>query len=315
VTDSSFASYVFSEMYGLDWSLLIDRCCFLCLSFPPLVLLDSRLRRVVQLCCLVISLSTSLLKINIFDHTTYPEICILVEQDLLHLVLSRFAPKWLLGSRRFTNRLHHNLDIEVPEHVITTFSAGLKYISPIALKKSLMKESWNEFLDQAYKQWDVSSASEGVTWENMDLEDSFYNIPIPFILKGLVLPYEGTPDKRIMRVLQAGWTELSTLLLNVPNLDRNNRSVDVELKDALEWCFDNDILIKPTDKNLGTALVSSVWYEKMVSSFINDNKGYAVIDEELAHALLIRQVTCICDLMDTATTKAFSGDLPRFFGS
>ena len=53
------------------------------------------------------------------------------------------------------------------------------------------------------------------------------------------------------------------MLSNVPNLDRNNRSVDVELKDAVEWCFTENILVKPTDKNLGTALVSTAVVKAM----------------------------------------------------
>src|SRR5260370_36902059 len=88
----------------------------------------------------------------------------------------------------------------------------------------------------------------------------FFNMPIPFKLHGLVEPFKGSKDESIKRILQAGWRELNSLLSNVPNLDRNTRSVAVELKDALGWCFDNDILIKPTDKNLGTALVSMSWY-------------------------------------------------------
>jgi hypothetical protein len=101
----------------------------------------------------------------------------------------------------------------------------------------------------------------------------------------------------------------------VLNVDRNNRSVDVESKDALEWCFNNDILIKPTDKNLGTALVSAAWYESKVSTFILNNKGYKIIPETEARTLCIGTVGRIRDLCyNNSTTKAFSGDLSRFLG-
>jgi len=123
--------------------------------------------------------------------------------------------------------------------------------------------------------------------ELKELTDPFYLLPIPFKLKGLVEPYDGTPDKDIQSVLHVGLTELNSLLQNVPNMDRNNRSVDVELKDALEWCFNNSVLVKPTDKNLGTALVSTVWYEEKVTAFITNNKGYQIIDVDLAHTLVI----------------------------
>src|SRR5258706_14924832 len=110
-----------------------------------------------------------------------------------------------------------------------------------------------------------------------DSSDPFYDMPIPFKLKGHVLPFEGTPDKSIMRILQAGWRELNSLLSNVPNLDRNNRSVEVESNDVLEWCFAENILVKATDKKLGTALVSLDWYESKDSAFLMSNKGYTFI--------------------------------------
>jgi hypothetical protein len=322
-TDSGSVSglglYTFSDMYGLDWDLLVCGMRFLCVSYPPSILLDSSLRPLIQVCSLVYSLATAVPKFNIFDHATYPFLSTIVEQDLLHLIVSRFAPQWLLGSRRFTNQLHSNLDIEIPSKVVGTFSAGLKYISPIAMKKSLVKESWIEFCDQALRSWD--SADSRLSKSELDklkeTTDPFYLIPIPFKLTGRVKPYDGSPDKRILDVLHAGWTEFKSLLENVPNVDRNRRTVDVESKDALEWCFDNDVLIKPTDKNLGTALVSTAWYESKVSAFILNNKGYSIISEDEARTLTIQTVSRIRDLCyNNTTTKAFTaGNLGRFLGS
>ena len=125
------------------------------------------------------------------------------------------------------------------------------------MKKSLVKVLWLEFCDQALKSW-AGGYHEDDRESDSD-EDPFFAIPIPFKLSSHVKPFEGRPDKDIVRVLQAGWRELNSLLSNVPNLDRNNRPVDVESKDAVEWYFDNDILVKPTDKNLGTALISTAW--------------------------------------------------------
>src|SRR6266853_9600 len=162
-------------------------------------------------------------------------------------VTSRFAPEWLLSVRRFTNRLHSNLEVQMPKEVVDTFTAGLKYLSPIAMKKSLVKVSWNDFCERAFKSWAGGYHDQELDRED-EGEDSFYHIPIPFKLSGFVEPFDGHRDESIVRILQAGWTELNSLLSNVPNLDRNSRSFDVESKNALEWCYSNDVLIKPTDK-------------------------------------------------------------------
>ena len=152
--------------------------------------------------------------------------------------------------------------------------------------------------------------------EKDDSSDPFYSIPVPFKLTGLAKPYEGKPNESILRILEAGWTEFNSLLSNVPNLDRNHQSVEVESKNALEWCFDNDILVKPTDKNLGTALVSSVWYEQKVSAFIRNNKGYSFISEDEACTLVIRTITRIRALCyDNSTTENFKGELACFLSS
>ena len=136
--------YEFLDLYGLDWALLTGECCFLCMSFPTSVLMDFRLVLLVHLCCVVYCLLHAMPKFNIFDYTTYPDLVVKMEQDLAFMVMSWFAPKWLLGCHRFTNHLHSNLEIEVLSHVVNTFSAGLKYILPIAMKKSLVKESRSE---------------------------------------------------------------------------------------------------------------------------------------------------------------------------
>ena len=129
----------------------------------------------------------------------YTTVSVKLEQDFLFMVFSQFAPQWLLGSRRFTNRLHSNLDIEVPKEVVNTFSAGLKYISPIAIKKSIVKELWNEFCTQALRSWDNSHLYE--LQEKDDSSNPFYSIPVPFKLTGLVKPYEGKPNESILCIL------------------------------------------------------------------------------------------------------------------
>ena len=183
------------------------------------------------------------------------------------------------------------------------------------MKKSLVKESWCEFTDQAFKSW--AGGYHDIDRENDPEEDPFYSLPILFKLHGKVTAFDGVPDKSIVRILKEGWRELNSLLSNVPNLDRNSRSVDVKLKDSLEWCFNNDVLIKPTDKNLGTALVSTAWYEQKVSNFLLSNKGYALISEGEARTFTQRMVKRIRDLCyNNSTTREFSsGNLSRFLGS
>jgi len=76
---SWYGQFEFSDLYCLDWDLLMTSCRFLCLSSPPSILLNRRLVPLVQLCCLVVSFSTAIPNIDIFDYTTYPDLVMLIE--------------------------------------------------------------------------------------------------------------------------------------------------------------------------------------------------------------------------------------------
>ena len=152
--DSGFGLYDFSEFYGLSWMFLFGPGHFLTHAYPPHILLNNRLVRFVSVCCFVYECTITVPKINIFDATTYPDIVTSIDYDLAFMVLSRFAPEWLLGSKRFTNHLHSNLNIEIPDNVSGSLSAGAKYISPISINKSLVMECWDDFHTRALRSWD-----------------------------------------------------------------------------------------------------------------------------------------------------------------
>jgi hypothetical protein len=42
--------------------------------------------------------------------------------------------------------------------------------------------------------------------------------------------------------------------------------------------FDKDIIVKPTDKKLGIAIIPRDWYEKQVLNALNDEENYKAID-------------------------------------
>ena len=83
---STFGLSSFRTLYDLDWTSLCNTCRFLCSSFPPSTLLNERLCRLVQIICVIFEISTSTPKFNIFDYTTYPDLSVKVEQDLLFMV-------------------------------------------------------------------------------------------------------------------------------------------------------------------------------------------------------------------------------------
>jgi hypothetical protein len=302
--------YDFSELYGLSWCALFSNMSFLTHAFPPCVLLHPRLVRWVSMCVFIFDCTITIPKINIFDANTYPDTVTMIDNDIALSVLSRFAPEWLLGSMRFTNQLHSNLNVNIPKEIIGSLSAGAKYIRPISFKKSLVRDAWDDFHVRASRSWDRTLSQLYNVWgkpefvlehelptekieEKYDIDtDPFYKVPIPYVMRHEPSTFrEGeSRDRDIEDILKHGQTELFTLLENMPSFNKGDSSVGVELTNTLKWCSDNNVLIKPTDKNLGTALVSIDWYNEKVTEFIKNNKGYKIIHPKLARKLLIEQV-------------------------
>jgi hypothetical protein len=325
-SDDDRGEYMFNDVYSLDLSEIRRYMSFLFSSVPPSVLLDCRLDSIVPVMCFIFITQCILPKINIFDANTYPNLIVRIDYDIAVQVMCRFAPSWLLGSCRFTSRLHTNLEIDLPKEVVENLSAGLKFINPIEMKKGLVIDAWDNLCKRATSQWDQAYGNmikdHLAELEEGRSNDPFYGIPIPFEVAKV-----GKDKKRRMRepqpdddkletILQAGWTELGNLLKNVPYLDKNDRSVKIELKDTLEWCTQHCVLVKPTDKNLGTALVTQEWYTEKVDNFLLNTKGYKVVSRAEAVSHIQDTVMEIRNISENnATTKTFQEDMSSFLGA
>jgi hypothetical protein len=325
-SDDDRGEYMFNDMYSLDLSDLRRYMSFLFSSIPPSVLLDRRLDSVAPVLCYIFIVQCTSPKINIFDANTYPNLIVRIDFDIAVQVMCRFAPSWLLGSCRFTSRLHTNLEIDLPKEVVENLSAGLKFINPIEMKKGLVIDAWDNLCKRATSQWDQAFGNmikdHLAELEEGRSNDPFYGIPIPFEIakvgkdKKRRVREPQPDDDKLETILQAGWTELGNLLKNVPYLDKNDRSVKIELKDTLEWCTQHRVLVKPTDKNLGTALVTQEWYTEKVDNFLLNTKGYKIVSRAEAVSHIQDTVMEIRDISENnATTKTFQEDMSSFLGA
>jgi hypothetical protein len=143
---------------SLDDSKLCTSCstCSFLLSFYPLVLiLNLGLRDSIQLCSFLyqVHVLPSHWKINIFDYTTYPLIVTYMPREISLFMLSFSAPEWLLGSQVYTQTIHTNMNISIPQEVIDPLAAGLKYIWPIGLSGKKVRSSWEQLKLKAMSQW------------------------------------------------------------------------------------------------------------------------------------------------------------------
>ena len=152
------------------------------------------------MCVFLYECSIAVPKMDIFDSNTYPDLVTMIDNDIALSILSRFAPEWLLGSKRFTNQLHSNLKFSILEEIIGSLSAGAKYIHPISFKKSLVRDAWDDFHVQASRSWDRTLSQVYDAWgqpefvlehempvaiieEKYDIDtDPFYKVPILYVM-------------------------------------------------------------------------------------------------------------------------------------
>ena len=277
-------------------------------------------------------------KINIFDCTTYPQITAYMPREISLFFLTFSAPDWLLGSKVYTRAVHSNLSISLPPEVVDPLAVGLRYLWPIGPSGKKVKSAWDELALKASRQWTfqttkkVSSFShdeeqrrlfeimnfhdpsrhltvqEAIAIYRNEIKepsDEFFGLPVPFVEK----PVPGTAPlvPWIAEAFDLGWQQIDRVLLSTPMIDRGGRPRAVDLNEALRWLEPQRILVKPTDKNLGTALVSLDWYDDAVCSFIRNNKGYQIVDHAQAQVRLIRQVRKIIGVANTPIAHDLPG--------
>ena len=308
------------------------------LDFSPFSLvMDLSLRTLFQLCSFLFQVHiVSRRKINIFDYTTYPQIVTYMPREISLFLLTFSAPDWLLGSKVYTRAVHTNLSISLPTEVIDPLSVGLRYLWPIGPSGEKVKSAWDELALKASRQWTFLTTKTVPSWnldkeqrrlfeivnfhspsrfldvdevvrvlrEEKELSDEFFGLPVPFIER--VVPGTTPLVPWIAEAFDLGWGQIDRVLSSSPTVDRDGRPRAVDLNEALRWLEPNKILVKPTDKNLGTALVSLDWYDDAVCSFIRNNAGYQIVDHAQAQVRLIRQVRQIIGVANTP----IANDLP-----
>ena len=243
------------------------------------------------------------------------------------------ALEWLLGSKVYTRAVHSNLDIDFPKEVLDPLSVGLKYLWPIEFSTKKVKSAWDAVKAKAMTQWALRTMKSSYSYDKemnrmceiinsrypplseeeakkiYDQEqissDEFFRLPVPFVVRETPGPTHVVPW--IEEAFDLGWGEIDRVLSSTPMINKDGRPRAVDLKGALRWLESHKILVKPTDKNLGTALVSLEWYDDAICSFIKSNRGYQIVDPAIAQVRLIRQVRQIIAVANTDIAHELPG--------
>jgi hypothetical protein len=113
-----------------------------------------------------------------------------------------------------------------------------------------------------YEQDHVNQMSNWGKYHKKNVEkptDKFFSIPMLFKSKDVAPPAGKTDwDFDVITAFDKGWMDINCVLCSVPYADKHDCVQLVELNEVLGWLEHNHLLVKPTDKNLMTALIVAI---------------------------------------------------------
>ncbi len=230
-------------------------------------------------------------RINFFDSNTYPDCITNVDLSIVLNVLFLSAPNNLLGSLAFRKSVHKYESLEVPKYVDDLLSAGARYLHPQHFDTELVLKAWDSLVPVMKRDWDNLVYMDEYNVFHIAPKREFLikqpeysiDIPVPPFTRGPVADCDVA--EVITQALESGRSELVRMTQEAPKFRVEARTRGLAVDEAFEWLTDNRVLVKQTDKNLGTVLVPVDWYEEKVLDHLRNTPCYQPITENHAYAL------------------------------
>lgn len=246
---------------------------------------------------------------NFFDGDSYPDSLLYiyhVDPFLTFELLFLLAPSNLLGRLRFRNNIHVLEGLVVPQEVSDVLSAGARYLPPAYYEEKRVSTAWNNLIPIIKRDFGIWINTDFGTRQLEEARgDCYLSISFPYLSKG-VPEIEGG-DATLLEALDLGRLELLRQTHKAPKVTEERRMQNIRPDEALTWCRENRVLVKQTDKNLGTVAVSASWYERKVKDFLTGIPFFEEISEFEAHT----SVANTCNRVTILSKLPCAVDTPR----
>ena len=162
----------------------------------------------------------------------------------------------------------------IPEKIDNFLSLGHRFLLPPVFNVSLPLESFSSLSTRIT--WKVFFAQKQNPSSFLDRNPQ-YRIPKP---ETLAVP--STTPRWVEDMLDRGRTELINQLRAIPDSAEGSTvypNYQSELKILRNWRNQNNLLVLQSDKNLGTTIVSSKWYNEKLDALILNNRDFTEITD------------------------------------
>ena len=214
---------------------------------------------------------------------TFPDELLLIPRPLAIRILLRAADLSVVTAARFRRGVHWGPGVFQPSDknllniINTCISAGARYLLPQKISRELLDDSFSDFCERLrWKLYWLTKEFEG----NSELRpyDPDYEYPHERTSSGFSIEYIESGLEKGRSFLEKYQEEV------VPSLRDQQQGIadNVDSKTTLKWLKDNDYLVLPTDKNLGSSIVTREWFIQGTSKLLNDPTQYSEISREEA---------------------------------
>ena len=252
--------------------------------------------------------------INLDTPASWPDEVLFIPYPLAIRYLLRSATPAHLEAVRFRAGIHLGPDVYVPDHICIQISAGLKYMPRIARDPRLVLSAYDDFCDRlrwkitwmkksAKKQAQVLISNEDTTAPY----DPDYRITKDRVTCDLVENY-------IESGLDAGREYCQKFIDNSePGRSQTKPKPElVRVNEISDFLRERDYIVLPTDKNLGSSVVTRQWFIDMTNKLLSDPKAYMKISLAEVTLILEKTITKVGVMADLAETGLKHPQLAEF---
>jgi hypothetical protein len=212
--------------------------------------------------------------------STYPDLILLLSRPIAIRCLLRRVPLERLEAARFRSKIHLGPDVHMPDRLAIHVSSGLKYMFPSKINLRLIRDAYSEFC--RVLRWRAHFSMQ----ESEDSPyDPDYEVDDELPKKVLSEPLPKYFDDG----LTAGEEYVNNYINNFkPAVAHQPKDASlVDVSEVEEYCHNHGLIITPTDKNLGSAVVTAQWLIDGCRVLLSDTQNYQRIysEEEKVHVL------------------------------
>jgi hypothetical protein len=240
---------------------------------------------------------------------SYPDEILLISPALAIRYLLRSVSPAVLEASRFRGGVHLGPGVIAPLNICIHISAGLKYLTRGSIDPRLLYSAYDDFCDRLrWRLYWTTEVSKG-------------NAPIKPYDPDYEFEHERNSCTFKIDYVEDGLAKGRTFIDNfvetvVPALQAQTKKPNlVEYRPVLRFLKDNDYLVLPTDKNLGSSIVTRQWFLNGVEKLLSDTNSYECIDNVRRNIILATQRKKITDLSDLARVNLGNDQLSNFLRS